>query len=106
MSKPVNLSTQDLALLTSELREVTDPFTLGINLGIEPSCVTRILQDAGGTKELKVSGILDHWLKNDLNASWATLVKALKEINHRRLAEKLAKEYCIQGGRYTHIVEA
>ena len=102
MSKPVDLSTQDLALLTSELREVTDPRTLGIKLGIEPSCVTRILQDSGGTTELKVSGILDHWLKNDLNASWPTLVKALKEMNHRRLAEKLAKEHCNQGGKCTN----
>lgn len=64
-------------------------------------CVKRILQDAGRTTELKISGILDHWLKNDLNTSWPTLVKALKEMNHPRLAEKLAKEYCNQGGRYT-----
>ena len=101
MSKPVNRSIQDLALLTNELHEVTDPHTLGIKLGIKSSAVTRILQDAGGTTELKVSGILDHWLKNDLNASWATLVKALKEMDHGRLAERLAKEYCNQGGRYT-----
>ena len=97
MSKPVDRSIQDLALLTNELHEVTDPRTLGIKLGIEPSCVTRILQDAGGTTELKVSNILEHWLKNDLNASWATLVKALKEMNHGRLAERLAKNSGLQG---------
>ena len=106
MSKPVDRSIQDLALLTNELHEVTDPCTLGIKLGIQSSRVQRILQDAGGTTELKVSGILDHWLKNDLNASWATLVKALKEMNHGRLSEKLAKEHCHQEGRsrYTHTV--
>ena len=97
MSKPVDRSIQDLALLTNELHSVTDPHALGIKLGIESSDVTRILQDAGGTERQK-TGILDHWLKNDLNASWATLVKALKQINHGVLAEKLAKQYCNEGG--------
>lgn len=102
MSKPVELLPQDLALLTRKLREVTDPNMLGIQLGIESSDVKRIIQDAGGSTERKITDILDHWLKNDSNPSWSTLVKALEEMNHRRLAEKLAKEYCNEGGRYTH----
>ena len=101
MSKPVDRSIQDLALLTNELHEVTDPHTLGIKLGIQSSDVTQILQDARGTTEREKTGILDHWLKNDRNASWATLVKVLKQMNHGVLAEKLAKRYCNEGGMYT-----
>ena len=101
MSKPVDRSIQDLALLTNELHEVTDPYTLGIKLGIQASDVTKTLHEAGGTTERQKTGILDHWLRNDLNASWATLVKALKKMNHGVLAEKLTKKYCNQGGRYT-----
>ena len=85
-----------LALLTNELKEVTDPHRLGIKLGIESSDVTRIIQDAGSDTEKQKTGILDHWLKNDSNASWPTLVKALKEMDHKRLAERLEKTYCVQ----------
>ena len=96
MSEPVHLSTGDLALLTNELKEVIDPHILGIKLGIESSTVAQILQDVGNTTERQKSGILDHWLKNDSNASWPTLVKALKEMDHKRLAEGLEKTYCSQ----------
>ena len=96
MSKTVDLSIENLTLLTNELKEVTDPHRLGIKLGIESSDVTRILQDAGSTTEKQKTGILDHWLKNDSNASWPTLVKALKEMDHGRLAERLEKNYCLQ----------
>lgn len=98
MSRSIDLSTEDLALLTNELKEVTDPHKLGIKLGIDPSTVTKILQDAGNDTERKKSKILENWLKNDSKASWPTLVKALKEMNdHGRLAEELAKTYCGPG---------
>ena len=107
MSEPpaANLSPRDLGQLTDKLNEVTDPHTLGIKLGIESSAVTRILQDAGSTTERQKSGILDHWLKNDLNASWPTLVKALEKMDHKRLAERLEKTYCSQKakGKLTYI---
>lgn len=99
MSKPVDLSTENLTLLTNELKEVTDPHSLGIKLGMESSAVTRILQDAGSTTERQKSGILDHWLRNDSNASWPTLVKALKGMDHGRLAERLAKNYGLHGAK-------
>ena len=101
MAKPVHLSIENLTLLTNELKEVTDPHRLGIKLGIESSDVTRIIQDAGSTTEKQKTGILDHWLKNDLNASWPTLVKSLKEMDHGRLAEKLEKNYCLQVAKGT-----
>lgn len=99
MSKPIQLSPCDLARLTNELKEVTDPHTLGINLGIESSVVKRILHDAGSYTERQKQEVLDHWLKNDLNASWPTVVKALKGMDHGRLAESLAKTYGGQGPR-------
>ena len=89
MSKSVDLSTSDLTLLTNELKEVRDPHRLGITLGIESSDVTRVLQD----HEDEILGILDHWLKCDSNASWRTLVKALKDMDHISVAERLAKTY-------------
>ena len=107
MSEPpaTNLSAGDLGQLTNELHEVTDPHTLGIKLGIEAADVKRILQDAGSTTERQKSGILDHWLRNDFNASWPTLVKALEKMDHKRLAEKLEKTYCSQEakGKLTYI---
>ena len=56
MSEPVDLSTGDLALLTNELKEVTDPHRLGIKLGIEASTVAQILQDVGNTGVIKFWG--------------------------------------------------
>lgn len=102
-----DLSTRDLALLTNELKEVTDPHRLGIKLGIEASTVAQILQEwamAGtNTTERQKSEILHHWLKNDLNASWPTLVKALKEMDHKRLAERLEKTYYSQETKGTYV---
>ena len=107
MSEPpaTNLSARDLGQLTNELHEVTDPHTLGIKLGIQAADVKRILQDAGSTTERQKSGILDHWLKNDFNASWSTLVKALEKMDHKRLAQRLEKTYCSQEakGKLTYI---
>lgn len=103
MSEPpaANLSPKDLCKLTNELNEVTDPRMLGIQLGIVSSDVTRILQDANNTTEKRKLGILDHWLNNDLKASWYTVVKALKKMDHKRLAERLAKTYCSQEAKGT-----
>ena len=100
MSEPVAL---DLVLLTNELNEVTNPYRLGIKLAIELHDVKKILQDAGSDTERQKSEILDHWLKNDSNASWPILVKALKEMDHRGLAERLDKTYCSQESKGTYL---
>ena len=99
MSEPVAL---DLVLLTNELNEVTDPYRLGIKLAIELHDVKKILQDAGSIERQK-SEILDHWLKNDSNASWPILVKALKEMAHNSLAERLEKTYGSQEAEGTYV---
>lgn len=83
------LSTTDLALLVNELSDVTDPYKLGINLGITPARVTIILKEADGNIDRQKSEILTHWLKNDLDASWVKLAQTLRKIDHVRLANSL-----------------
>ena len=93
MSGPTALSTGDLTLLTRELSDVTDPHKLGINLGINPAQVTILLKNATGDIERQKSNVLEHWLNNDLDASWPTLVKTLRNINHVALGDRLEKKY-------------
>ena len=93
MSGPTALSTGDLTLLTRELSDVTDPHKLGINLGINPAQVTILLKNATGDIERQKSNVLEHWLNNDLEASWPTLVKTLRNINHVALGDRLEKKY-------------
>lgn len=83
------LSTTDLALLVNELSDVTDPYKLGINLGITPARVTIILKEADGNIGRQKSEILTHWLENDLDASWVKLAQTLRKIDHVRLANSL-----------------
>ena len=85
----VGLSTEDLALLTNELK---DPYVFGIQLGLEPCDVERILQERGSAKKEQITGLLTRWSEN-VNASRSTLVKALKEMNHIALAKRL-EETC------------
>lgn len=91
----MSISPKDLALLMNELNEVTDPYMLGINLGLDPSQVTIILKNAFGDIERQKSGVLEHWLKSDVNASWLTLVKSLKKIHYVTLACSLERKYKI-----------
>lgn len=80
-------------MLVNELSDVTDPHKLGINLGIKPARVEIILKDAAGDIDRQKSGVLEQWLKSDLDASWRTLAQALRKIDHVRLANSLENKY-------------
>ena len=100
------LQTSDLALLLEELKEVTEPHILGINLGISPDKVKILIQDANGGTEREKSEVVEHWLKNDNHPSWSTLIDALKKSDHVRLAERLKNKYAASasseaGGTHT-----
>lgn len=86
------LNTSHLRLLLKELKEVTTPRQLGIQLGIDVDTVTRLLEDLKyeGTNE-KIAAVLTYWLKNT-TASRQVLVDALRNMEHERLAETLLQK--------------
>ena len=87
------LSTKDLALLLNELQDVTDPFQLGINLGIDPAQVKILLKKAGEDVYRQKSEVLEHWLNNAENASWRILARTLTKIGHAVLGHRLENKY-------------
>ena len=93
MSEPANLSIADLPLLMNELKEVTDPHRLGIDLGIQSYGVTTLLKNAKDDINRQKSDVVEHWLKNDSDSSWKALVKTLRNIDHVRLANRLERTY-------------
>ena len=97
------LSTKDLALLLNELQDVTDPFKLGINLGIDPAQVRILLKKAGEDVYRQKSEVLEDWLNNNENASWGTLARTLMKIGYAVLSRRLANKY-VTGIEGTYIV--
>lgn len=95
-SEQTTLSTTDLAEVVNELRDVADPYNLGLNLGIHPAKVDILLKNDGGDIERQKSKMLKYWLDNDSKASWSTLADALRKSDYVRLAQRLEKTYSMK----------
>ena len=57
------------------------------------SILDQIQEDRSRTAERRIYS-MELWLKNDLEASWATLVAALRKIGQNYLAAQLELQYC------------
>lgn len=82
----------DLADLVRELHEVVEWFTLGIYLRINESQLLAIQYDHRGNTSECQTHMLIAW-RNQENATWTQLVAALYQMNHRRLANEIARKY-------------
>ena len=83
----------DLRSLLQDLKEVTNWFQLGLQLGIEHANLIIIERNHKDDTERCKEEMLAHWLRNFSNASRRKLVSALREIGHRNLAEQQREKY-------------
>ena len=83
-----------LADLARELDELTWSKTLKfcVQLGMKYSVLDKIGEDKQG--DLRLHAAMHAWLESDINASWKTVVTALKAIRMEVLAQELAEKYC------------
>ena len=85
--------------LINELHDVISWFQLGIYLDISPTELMKIRVDHREKTDDCKTEMLVTWLRQTMNASWSTVVRALVGIRMGALAQKLAVKY---GESLTH----
>jgi len=78
--------------LVSELHDVISWFQLGIYLDISPTELMKIRADHREVDACK-SEMLMTWLRQNRDASWSAVVRALVGIRMGALAQKVALKY-------------
>ena len=64
---------------------------LGIYLGIKPRRISALKSNNNGNADGMLSAILSEWLNNDGEKSWEKLAKALRNLGHSLMADKIVK---------------
>ena len=87
------LDISDLADVVTELTEVTDPYQLGIQLRIDTSILKAIEKDHLGNTNRQKTDVIEYWLRNSPDASWAALASAVERMGgHANLVERLRRK--------------
>ena len=87
------LTISDLAEVLTAIIEVTKPYQLGIQLGIDSSALDKIERNHPGDIDRQKTEVIKYWLCNSPDASWTTLAKAVEGMGgHARLAETLREK--------------
>ena len=80
--------------LLTELADIPDWFMLGIYIGVEASQLHKIQANFPNVSCDRYKAELFHmWLRDGRNCSWATVIKALKDMGENKLADKLRKKF-------------
>ena len=83
----ISFSTKDIVFL---IREINQPVELGLQLGIEYSCLKRFEKDHQGDTGRQMIDVIDYWLNNCDGCSWGSLAQAIKRFGgHDRLVSVL-----------------
>lgn len=87
-----------------ELREITDPYSLGVQLGVPPEDLERFERDYPHDVTRQRSQVITYWLRNSADASWSTLASAVERVGGHRLVvirlRRLAAEE-VRGNNYS-----
>lgn len=67
--------------------------SMALQLGMEYSRLMQIEDEKSKLSDRLLSA-MDMWLSNDSNASWARIVRALKDTNKNVLAKTIEQKYC------------
>ena len=78
--------------LTNQLIEVVKWYPLGVALGIPAYKLDAIEQNQRGDVGRCKMGMLDVWLRSDLEASWEKLARALED-DYVAVAARIRKKY-------------
>lgn len=92
------------AVLYSELTDVYDWYTLGLNLGVQETELQHIQRSYSteGSRRWKQETI-SLWLRQTPGASWENVVKALQKMGENKVAEKIELKY-IPGSKFHSVI--
>ena len=75
------------------LKEVTEPYELGLQLDIDTAELKTIENDYRGKTNRQKTEVIEYWLNNSPNPSWTTLASAVEKMGgHPRLAKELREK--------------
>jgi len=99
----------DIRILTHELKDVTEWFQLGGQLGVRYDKLKQIEKDCNHETERCKTEMLNCWLQGDLEASWDRMVEAVQRMDRVVLAQQLRKKYIHlpsrgETGLITHLI--
>ena len=87
------LSISDLADVVAELKEVTKPYQLGIQLKIDSSKLKVIEKDYPRDIDRQKTEVIEYWLRNSPDPSWTTLASAVERMGgYTKLVEALREK--------------
>ena len=83
----------ELRDIQNELRDVTDWYQLGVQLGIKTANLDEIRVNNPHNAQQCKTKVLDFWLQNATECSWVKLAEAVEAMaGYAVLAEKLRKK--------------
>ena len=84
------LGISDLAGILSDLKEVSEPYQLGIQLEIDPSVLDTIERNHPRDIDRQKTEVIKHWLHNSPTTSCKTLAKAVEGLGgYKNLVKRL-----------------
>ncbi len=72
---------------------------VGIQLDIPPSAISSIHRIKNGNVYLCMLGLINHWLRTDILASWEKLAQALERLQENSVAADIREKYISSGGK-------
>lgn len=75
-----------------ELREITEPYLLGVHLGIPTNILDQIRKDHPNDVSRQKTEVVNYWLRNCDETTWSSLAIAIEELGgHQKLVTRLRK---------------
>jgi hypothetical protein len=76
--------------IISALEEITDPYILGLHLGILSHELKKIEKNFPRDVDRQMAEVIENWQRSSSNCSWEALASAVKEMGgHGNLVKKL-----------------
>jgi len=66
---------------------------IGIELGIPTSAIYNIERNKKGNVSLSTLGLVDHWLRTDVKATWEKLAQALETLGENEVGSEIREKY-------------
>ena len=72
------------------IKEITDPYRLGVQLGIEPPELKKIEKNYPQDVDRQMVEVIEYWLRNSSDCSWGALAIAVEKMGgHGNLVQGL-----------------
>ena len=66
---------------------------IGTELNIPPAAINNIERNKRGNVNMCTLGLIDHWLRTDIEATWEKLAQALENLNENDVAADIREKY-------------